>query len=402
MSLTSKKFEKPLLIFTLIDIFFAPYVFFLATTFSQLFVFLWFVLKDKRVFQRREVRFYYWILFFIALSVIVSFFTIPDNLVGEYVVENIKQGLNTGMAITYYFFFFYMLKSSEINIEKWVFAFLVYVSIWGVLYYLNMNAFLLLKRFFNPRDSFLSFLNMQFYFFRFNFIWTDPNNVGYALVGIVAFLIMSKKTSNITLIISTLLLMFNLLLIMSAGSIIIALLIIPTAILVRIKNRFNAKSLILVVLSLFAIAYSVINFADQFTESYIGIKSIERLNEKEEEGDSRFNKYEQIYQSKNIFPYFFVGEGNILFVNGENFSPHSVHLMFIFGYGLICYFLYMYLIFRKTRSQLWVDFIFIGPFFICLTVNVGLGELKYAAIMYMLVAYSRIKSIESQFVINQK
>ena len=388
--------------FTLVDIFFAPYVFFLATTYSQFFVFIWFINKDKSVFQKKEVQIYYGILFFIALSVIISFFTIPDGSVGEFVVENIKRGLNIGMAITYYFFFIYMLKSNQIKIEKWLFAFIVYVSIWGALYYLNMNAFMSLKRFFNPRDSFLSFLNLKHYFLRFNFIWTDPNNIGYALVGIVAFLIISKKTNNIILVLSVLLLLFNLLIIMSAGSIIIALLIIPTAFLVRVKNRFNAKSLILIVLSLFAIVYIVINFSDQFTESYIGIRSIERLNEKGETDDTRLMKYGQIYRSKNIFLYLFAGEGNSLFVKGKKFAPHSVHLMFIFGYGLICYYLYMYLIFRKTRNQAWTDFIFIGPFFICLTLNVGLGELKYAAIMYMLIAYSRIKSSESHFVVNQE
>jgi hypothetical protein len=101
--------------------------------------------------------------------------------------------------------------------------------------------------------------------------------------------------------------------------------------------------------------------------------------------------------SKNIFLYILAGEGNTLFINGMPFSPHSGHLMFIFGFGFISYYMYMYLIFRKTKAQKWQDMVFIIPFLLCFTINIGIGELKYAAITYMLIAYSRNKSIDHNY-----
>lgn len=402
MQVQINKFEKSLLIFTLIDIFFSPYVFFLATTYSQFFVFLWFLLKDKKIFQRKELQFYYGILFFIALSVPVSLFTIPDNLVGEFVVDNLKRGLAIGMAISYYFFFSYMLKSKEIKLEKWMFAFLIYITLWGVLYFINTNVFLGLKRIFNPHDSTLGNLTRQFYFYRFNFIWTDPNNIGYTLVGVVAFLIMNKKSSNIILIISIITLLFNLLLIMSGGTILTALLIIPLAVLIRLKNRVNLKSVIMLILSLVIIFYLTNKFSNQFTGTKIGKAAFTRLDDKTKKEEPRLRIWKRAFESKNIFPYVFAGEGSNLFINGKHFSPHSGHLMFIFGYGFICYYMYMYLFFRKIQTQKWADLLLTVPFLACFTLNIGIGELKYAAIMYMLIAYSRIKIQEPQFMVNQK
>ena len=236
MQLRIGKFEKYLLIFTLVDILFAPYVFFLATTYSQFIVFIWFIIKDKRYFIKKEVQFYYGILFFIFLSTIFSLSTIPSGLIGKYFVENIKRGLNLGMGISYYFFFFYIFQFIEINLKKWFVIFIVYVTAWGILYYLNISYFLLLKSIFNPHDAVLLSMTGKNFFYRFSFIWTDPNNVGYMLIGIIAFLLVDKNTSNVVIMVCILCLIFNLILIMSAGSFIVAIIIIPLGFYFRLKG----------------------------------------------------------------------------------------------------------------------------------------------------------------------
>lgn len=383
-------FEKYLLLFTIVDILFAPYVFFLATTYSQFIVFIWFIMKDKQFFYKREVKLYYWILAFILLSVFISMFVVPSNQLSFYVIENLKRGLNIGLAVSYYFFFYYMFKEANIRIEKWLFVFVVFVTVWGVLYYMNINLFLSLKVLFNPRDATMTNLVLGNFFLRFNYIWTDPNNVGYTLVAVVSFLIINKGVNNIQLIISVLCLLFCLLLIMSAGSIASAVVFIPLAYIIRLRNSRSFVNFVMIAVSLVVIGYIVQKYYSDFASSEIGERATLRLENKNESGDTRPLIWKELFESKNLLLYLFAGEGTILFVNGQPYSPHSGHWVFIFGYGMIAYFFYLYIIFRKPRWQKWKYYIYILPFFLCFTINIGIGELKFAAIMYMMVAFSRI------------
>lgn len=385
------KFEKFLLFFTLIDVLFAPYTFFLATTYSQFFIFLWFVFKNKKVFGKTEVNIYYGLLFFIGLSVFISIFTIPDILIEEYFVENIKRGLIIGMGVSYYFFFYYIFKNYKFIFEKWIFFFVIYVSGWGILYYLNNSIFFKLKHFFNPYDTTLSFLNIEYFFYRFNFIWNDPNNISYAMVGVVSFLIVNKKINNLFLIISLLILFFVLFLSMSGGGILAAIIVVPVAVLLRLINKFTIYSFIITTLSTIIVIFFTKFYFDKFSNEEIGIKSIERLNEKKEKEDPRLLIWKKAFENKEELYYILAGEGSVLIINDNVYSPHNGHIMFYFGYGLIGYLFYLYIVFRKSKYQRWNDYVYIFPFFMCFTLNIGIGELKFAALMYMIIAYSRTK-----------
>lgn len=383
------KFENYLLIFTIVDILFAPYVFLFATTYSQLIVFLWFLLKDKQFFNHREVNFYYAVMGFILLSVFVSLVVLPSDKMAYYAIENFKRGLNIGLAISYYFFFYYIFKTVKVSIEKWMIAFIYAVTIWGVIYYLNLSAFLGLKVLFNPRDATLTNLVTENFFLRYNYIWTDPNNVGYTLVAVVSFLILNKRVSNIQLFIIVPCLLFCLLIIMSAGSIVSAIIFIPIAYIYRLTKTRKLISHLIIIVSFLIFGLTIQKNYSNFSENEIGKTAISRLESKSETGDTRPEIWLKLLKSKNILLYLFAGEGTVLFVDGKHYSPHSGHFVFIFGYGIIAYLFYLYIVFRKTKWQKWKDYIYILPLFICFTINIGIGELKFAAIMYMIIAYSR-------------
>jgi hypothetical protein len=373
----------------LIDILFAPYVFFFATTYSQFIVFFWFLTKRKSFFKTKEVQFYFAILFFILLSVVMSIFRLPSEYVFEFSIENFKRGINIGMAISYYFFFYYMFMTLNVKFEKWLYFFTLFVTIWGIIYYVNLSQFLQLKVLFNPRDATLSNLYRDGFFLRYNFIWTDPNNVGYTLVAVATLLISSNRVTNIQLIIITLSLIFCMLIIMSAGSIISALLFIPFAVIIRLKKSKSFLRILTIFLSVVLLVLLIQKYSDYFLNSEIGKVAFDRIENKNETGDTRPEIWKELIESKNLLFYFFVGEGTVIFVNNKPFSPHSGHFVFIFGFGVVAYCLYMFVIFRKTKSQSWLSYVYLLPLFICFTLNIGIGELKFAAIMYLLVAFSR-------------
>ena len=73
----------------------------------------------------------------------------------------------------------------------------------------------------------------------------------------------------------------------------------------------------------------------------------------------------------------------------EGFSSENGHLYWICMYGLPSYIGFMWLMFRKTRKQKLREYIWIIPFFVCFTMNIGIGEFKWMAIFLLLLANSR-------------
>ena len=383
------KFEKYLFYFVIIDILFAPYMFFLATSFSQFFVLGWFFVKKKQNFIAKEVKFYYWILVFILIGCFISLFTIPNDT-GFYFIDNIKRGLNLWMGLSYYFFFYYIFKSTNIELRKWLIVIVIYITLWGILYYINIEYFFILKNIFSPFDSTMTVKDLIL--FRFNFIWTDPNNVGYALVGIISFLVIDKNVPNTVLMGILTVFMFCLLLIMSGGAIVSLVLVLPIAFLIRTtktKNLFGIISLIILIL---ATTYLITKYSGTILNSEVGETSMNRLESKATTEDGRKNIYLNLLASKNVLLYLFAGEGSNIFMKGKVYSPHSGHFMLIFSFGMICYLIYMYIVFRKTKKMPWADYLPIIPFLIGFTLNIGIGELKFAAILYTIVAFVRVRN----------
>lgn len=388
-----RKFDLFFFYFVIIDILFFPYVSFIAITFSQLPIFLWFIFKDKSYFDKNEIKLYFIITSLIILSVLISIFFIPESLFDKYFIENLKVSTNIILGISYYFFFKYNFNQLGKSIDNIFILFLIYISLWGLLYFFNNPTFITLKKIFNPRDATLSLINIyENYFLRFNFIWTDPNNVGYALVGIVSFIILTVNSKNRYVFISIILLAFNLLIIMSAGSLIVAAIIIPISLLMRMQ-KIKSKKIVFISFLSTALAFSIIGYnLDKFYESDIGRISSSRLEEKTLQGDTRGEIWITLLNNKNILTHVIIGEGPTIFVDNLPYSPHNGHLMFIFSYGLICYLAYIVLFFKKYKMQTLYKYTYLLPFLICFTVNIGIGELKFAAIMYMIIAYSRTES----------
>jgi hypothetical protein len=175
---------------------------------------------------------------------------------------------------------------------------------------------------------------------------------------------------------------------MSGGSILTSLIIIPISLFYRFKTM-NLFSKVLLSITLFITFFLVSNVYINLANSEIAENSIDRLENKTETEEPRFKIWERLFEDKNIIFHSFVGEGSNIFVKNRPFSPHNGHLMFIFGYGCICWVLYLKLIFWKLKSQFFLDYIYIIPFLICFTINIGIGELKYSALMYLMVVLSR-------------
>ncbi len=384
------KREKYFFYFVLVDIIFAPYFPWLAITFSQLFVFGWFMLEGYKQAPPREVTAYRWLLILVAASTALSPLWLPPGQEGFYFFDNIKRALNFGISISYYFYFLHYLRRIELKMWKWVFAMIVYIGLWAYIFYMDSSLFFRLKTLFNPRDSLMLMMDEHTGVFRFNFIWTDPNNVGYALVGLLAYLLIDIRTPKVVIAIAVLLAAFSTILIMSAGTLISAAIVLPLALLVRFRRNHEARSVLMTIVLAFLVIQIGSRYSRALFGSDLGTAAIERLQQKEEVGDDRPTIWKNLVLAKNPLTHMVLGEGENLFVEEELYFPHSGHLMLFYGYGMIVYVLYMFLIFRKVPGVSWADYLPVMAFLLCFTINVGIGEMKFCGIMSLLVAYQRL------------
>lgn len=388
------RIELYLFYFSVLDILFLPYVFWIATTYSQIFVVFWFFSKKRVVFRKNEYKLFWVLIYIVLLSTAISFFTVPSKYYySEGLIENIKRGIQLIFSITYYFFFYYIFSTYKINIKKILFLFVLFIAIWGVIYYNNFELFVLLKSFFNSKDSFLGMIDGS-YIYRFSFIWSDPNNIGYSIVGVVIFLLCNCNLEFFKGWIIIFILFFILMLTMSSGSWLSLALFFPISFFLWIvgyyKRMSNISRLILLITLSFIIALLIYEFI-QFQKSEIGMMAMERIENNS--GDSRFIHWKNTLEDKIIPLYILFGEGYQTFVNGIPYSPHSGHLLLYFGYGFIGYLIFMYITFRKRKNIPVRNYLFVLPFLFCFTVNIGIGELKFTALLYMLIAKMCIDNI---------
>lgn len=381
--------EKLLFYFVIGDILFFPYFFLIATTYSQLFVLIWFLLKPKCEFNKNEYLAFQIICFFVVIGTFISFLTIPNAYYSFGVSENIKRAIQFTAAITYYFFFYYIFKYFSFKIRKLLFYFLIYVTLWGILYFINFDLFLKMKEIFNHADSFLGLVEEGGYFYRFSFIWSDPNNIGYTIVALTIFLLINCRVSYIMGWGSISMLFFILVLVMSSGAWLAVILFLSIAFGIwffHFFKKFSAFKKVIFIFFTVSFLFLGVHKFMQLEESEIGKAAIERIESNS--GDSRFKHWKNTLSDKPLPLYLFVGEGYQTFVEGVPYSPHNGHLLLIFAYGAIAYILYMYIVFRKRKGVGLKYYLYLFPLFLCFSVNIGIGELKFTAILFLLVAYS--------------
>lgn len=385
-----QKIELFLFYFTILDILFFPYVFWIATTYSQIFVAFWFFTRKANCFSKNEYKLFLILIYLILLSTAISFFTVPvEYYFSEGLIENIKRAIQLIFSMTYYFFFFYMFSHYKFDISKIAFCFVLYVGAWGVLYFYDFDLFIALKGIFNSKDSFLGMIDGM-YIYRFSFIWADPNNIGYTMVGVTIYLLCNCKTGFLKGMSTVFVLVFVLFLTMSSGSWLSFLLFFPIPFFLWVFESLKKTSafnrLIVFVLFVGATSFIIYNFIE-FQKSELGTIAMERVENNS--GDSRFVHWKNTLNDKIIPLYVFCGEGYQTFVKGIPYSPHSGHLLLYFGYGLIGYLIFMYITFRKRRGDSLYSYQYMLPFLICFTINIAIGELKFIGLLYLFIASTR-------------
>lgn len=393
--------EYFLFYFAIADVLFLPYSHLLAITLSQILVFIWFLLKQitrvKLSQYESDVRRFGLFSTLVILCTVTSFLFIPSFHLQDGYRENIMRAIQMISSFGYLFFFSYVMRKIKFRWDIVLFIFVIYSSIWAVIYVFDFPTYLSLKRFFNPYDSFLGFLSdLENYDYRFSFIWTDPNNIAYAICGVLIMLVTWKQYNLLSEALITICALLICILCRSTGGWLSFAYSIIILGVVQQKKSYNLSPMTrfvrgtLAIIVILASMYVVLKYV--LPQQAID-QSVNRLTSK---GDdiSRITIWRRLFEDKaDLLPMYLVyGSGYQVYVDGFPYNVHNGHFLLILAYGMIAYIAYILLLFRKPKNVSWLGYAFLVPFILAITINTFIGEAKAVGLMMFLIAIMRTQT----------
>lgn len=387
---TKIKFNKNKLLFwlTVIDILFLPYFQLVVIPFSYFLILYW-VLKNYAVIKKyKETK-----LIIVCMLLMFSSTIFGSIINYEYGVigDNLKRLIQYYFTFGYYYFFKTFFLNYEVDLKKAFMPFVIFVLILALIFNSNTSTFVQITKVWNSGNSYNNIMITGSEYsgiFRYNFIWTDPNNIAYAITGIIIFMFMFTSISLGEKICLTFLNIYILISCMSSGgwfSFIISygLYCLYSIFHKRnIKKKINFKSIIIFVVVAVVIIYSLDNLSN-FLQSDLVANASDRFGSNE---NTRTEIWLKILTGENIFRRTLLGKGAEIYINGISRATHSGHLYWIYAYGIISYLIFMNIFFYIKKRKLYY-YIPIISFFLCFTMNTMIGEQKLLIIFVLIVTY---------------
>lgn len=387
-------YSKFIIIFIFIDLLLLPYFPFFVIPISLPVVVYMVALRKIAIVNNREFVVFLLLGFLVLISVLLSFLNKGSNIhnINAW-IENIKRAFQLLTSFLYYFIIKNSSIKSKVNIKNIIIIFVTIYSILGIVSYIDVGLYFRILNLLGVNNPFVSdwYIRQKIELYRFTYIWIDPNNAAYAFQMVVFYMLTNEKLNSIEKIYVYLSLLLSLVLSMSTGALVSAAIFFTLHFIMKAKNTTRIKTTykkiitgaIVLALSLGIIGSLWILFGEII--SSIGNYSFDRMLSNT--GAGRLEKYTFMFNDKipNL-----IGEGYVLIREGTIFRPHSDHLRLIYSYGLVAYFVTLWLLFRHVFDS--TKFIFIIPGFIAFSINSLIGEQKILLILLSLIAYVNYKS----------
>lgn len=379
--------------FVITDILLLPYFNLIVIPLSFFVIILW-VIQNRGIVKRSQD--YKGLLLCVILMVVSTLMGTVVNSAYGVTFDNIKRLLQYGISFEYLYFFRHYFSRQRPNLKRILYIFILFVVGLAVIFQINPTIYSTICSIFNKGNAYISssFLDSVYYGYtlRYGFIWTDQNNIAYALTGIIMFILIFFKHDFVETIVLFVANVFVLFCCMSSGGWIgfaISWLLYLLYRITKMKNTslvISRKMLISFVLIAFIIFLVVDSgILSQFMESDLVNAATERFENNE---NSRTEIWLRILEGENIFKHTLMGNGSALIINGVSKAAHSGHLYWIYAYGMLSYFIFMKKFFWFGTKKVW-KYIPIISFFLCFTMNTMVGEQKLLLIYIMIVAYLR-------------
>ncbi len=367
----------------ILDILFLPYIRPLSASISMIMLPIWYLFSLNQLKVSNSFVFFYFSLIFICLSVGLSAINTP-----QYLQSNIISLVILIYGFLYYFFFDYYFKRSSVSLGKPLLVYVTFAAFLAIVYYVNPASYFNLRSIWTMSGKVIE-LRDSLMIHRFTGTLSDPNNAATVFVGLSAYLIFSdmlKPNQIVFVLVATTVIVFAT---MSCTGIVLlgCVMLIFTLWLVckfsihRIKISSVLIFLVLIATALILYKPLVNNLNNNVLQLALKRFSINSIAYRTKIW------VDMIVQENPIYSIAY-GHGGKIVLNGRLYRPHNGHLHLIYNYGFIPYIVFMYIIFRYKKCVGFRQHIFLLPFFVGFTMNVGIIEPRFLNILVLLVSYS--------------
>lgn len=375
----------------LIDIFFLPYFSIISTSYSIPLIVFWYFVRGRRTHNIVEYKYFPLVVLLMLMSVVICLVYSGATLYETTFMTSVKRFVQYLTSFWYFFFFAYYIKRYKPDLNRIIFWAVIYIAVLAFCYFLFRDSYANIKAVLHPADNHTRrWLSGALFEYRYNFLWSDPNNVAYATVGMVLFYFLEDKEGKIRNKLFLLVAMaFIVFCTMSIGGIIISVLSIGTLVVVNAlryrKYKLKAKVLLSLPVVLMLCVFTLVVFGDKII-SFFSSDVIEGLFRRISFYDGvsditggRFGDLENAVKLLNPL-FVFVGSGK------EGFTTENGHIYLIAMYGFPVYIYFMYVLFGKKQMKIRKLIIFL-PLFAGFTMNIAIIEQKYLLITLLFAAY---------------
>lgn len=391
MIIKKEKLSKILFLIVMVDILILPYFPFFAINTLFFLIFYDFFNYKKHILDEKE---FYFSILFILLALISTYFSYyNDNYNLGFFSENLKRFFQLVLVFIFYIYFysFFRKNNNEKRVLFLIRLFFVCVFAWAIIYFISLDNFLSLKNLFNRNDSFIDmFEGGENNLYRFSYIWTDPNNIAYAILGVFLFAIFNLKISIVESFLYLAIVFFVCLLSMSTTAWLIIFSIVIPCFFYKLNFKDLKTLLFVFLLTLLFLTFGL-KLILNILQSDIALSSFERFESNNigtESGSSRLEIWSKVwsYYIDDLHKYIFWGQGYQLHYNDKLIKPHNGFFLILFAYGFFASILFLYVFFSFKLNK---KYIFMIPFFLCFFINVMIGELKLFLLYVFLLAFVR-------------
>ena len=327
-------------------------------------------------------------LFVMLISTLSNLFYTGDVVFETSFGTAIKRLMQYSLSFGLYFFYKDYFKNNSIDVSKILFIFIFYVALFAFFYKSFPLQYATYKYYLTPSDNHTMRYLANMVLYRFNYLWVDPNNVAYCIGGVSMWYLFNVKErmlkKTILLVLSTYIILCT----QSIGGLITLVICVAIYFIYLLIKSFKFKIkpktvfvCLLIIVGLLSI-YKFSSISDYVEQNYLVNL---RMRKNYYTNITMGGRGEDIVKSLNYLnPILIIsGSGN------EGFSYEIGHFYWIGMYGLISYLIFIWIIFRKQKQQSFERYIWIMPFFIGFTLNIAIGEFKWLAILFFLLAFSR-------------
>lgn len=367
----------------LLDVFFIPLFPWFSISFSLPVLYYWFIKRGGRTRFEAERRPFPIVVVLMFFSVLVSLVYVGDTRYETSFFTTVKLFIMFFSYFLYFFFFRYFFKRYRRKIDNIVFWGIIYISIYAIFFTIAPDQFNAFKGIVAPFDPQVRRWNDGGeLLFRFNYLWADPNNVAYATDALLLFYLIETKESVLRKFIAIILSVFILLCTMSIGGIgVMAVTLGYVFILTDIfrKSRYVTFITLLFVLLIAIVVLMYLPTIKELLDTGLALR-IDAYENSGAAGGGRLGDFKQGLQKLDPI-LLLVGTGK------EGFVTENGHLyiIFLFGFPVYCYFLYV--LYWKRSRMYWKEYMPILPLFVGFTMNISIIEQKFLLLNLLIVAY---------------